>query len=119
MHLSICEWIKIQYPSIIFTSDPSGLRLPIGQAMKLARMRSGSKLPDIWIPEPAGQYHGLFLEVKAETPFKKDGTLYANEHIKEQAIMIGRLEAKGYRAMFVWSLEQAIIEVRKYLKNKV
>jgi DNA-dependent RNA polymerase auxiliary subunit epsilon len=81
-------------------------------------MRSGSKLPDIWIPEPAGIYHGLFLEVKAESPFRKDGALYADDHIKEQAVMIERLKKKGYQAMFVWSLEQAIVEFKKYMQGK-
>lgn len=117
IHISICDWMKIQYPKVIFTSEPSGLRLPIGLATKLARMRSGSKLLDIWIPEPSGKYHGLFLEVKADTPFKKDGSLYAGDHLKEQAEMIERLKKKGYQAMFVWSLEQAVVEVNKYMKG--
>lgn len=103
---------------MIFGSDASGLKLPKGQASKLARMKSGPKLPDMWIAEPSNGYHGLFLEVKAESPFKKDGSLYAGDHLKEQAAMIERLKKKGYQAMFVWSLEQAIVEVNKYMRKQ-
>lgn len=117
IHISICDFIKTQYPDVIFSSEPSGLRLPIGQAKKLARMRSGSKLLDIWIPEPRGPYHGLFFEVKAESPFQKNGSLYSDKHLAEQAKMIERLKKKGYQAMFVWSVEQGVIEMNKYMRQ--
>lgn len=118
IHISICDFIRLQYPDVIFTSESSGMRLTIGQASKLARMRSGSKLADIWIAEPRGSYCGLFLEVKAETPYKKDGELKKSDHLKAQSKMLERLVKKGYQAMFIWSLEQGIVEIRKYMKLK-
>lgn len=114
LHLSICEFIRYQYPQVIFTSEPSGLRLPIGQATKLKRMRSGSKLPDLWILEPRQNYHGLFLEVKTETPKKRDGD-WKTEHIAQQAEVIDKLNNKGYKADFVWSLDQAIEVINDYM----
>lgn len=77
-------------------------------------MRSGSKLPDIWILEPKGNLSGLFLEVKTESVFKRDGSFKAG-HIQEQAEMLARLRKKGYSAMFVWSFEHAKATIDTYM----
>ena len=114
IHIAICNYLRVKYPSVIFTSESSGVRMTIGQAVKLKRMRSGGKLPDLWILEPRGGYHGLFLEIKAEGIFTKTGK-FKTKHIEEQSEMLERLREKGYAATFVVLFDQAKDEIDTYM----
>jgi hypothetical protein len=87
----------------------------MGQAVKAKKMRSGGKLPDLWILEPRGSYHGLFIELKAEPYLKKDGW-FKTPHIKEQAETIVRLMNKGYAATFAVGFDQAKEAIDVYMK---
>ncbi|MFM7855402.1 MAG: hypothetical protein ACKO96_26625, partial [Flammeovirgaceae bacterium] len=102
----VCQYIRKQYPDVIFTSEPSGLRLPIGQAVKLKKLRSGAKLPDLWILEKRGNYGGLFLELKTQPIYNSKGT-FVSLHVKEQAQTIKRLCDKGYQANFAVCFDDA------------
>lgn len=106
IHRQVCQYIRTQYPNVIFTSEPSGLKLPIGLAMKLKRLRSGAKLPDLWIIERRGNYGGLFLELKAEDIHNKKGG-YKSPHIAAQAEVLQRLNSKGYVAFFAVGFDKA------------
>ena len=88
----------------------------MGQAIQLKRLRSGNGFPDITIYESNVKYSALFLEVKKESPFKKDGKLKKSAHLQEQNLMHKRLRAKGYKVLFVWRLEQVIQVLKEYLK---
>ena len=117
LHLAICKYIKLQYPSVIFTSESSGIRLRIGQATLLKRMRSCAGLPDIWILEPRKSYHACLLELKKEgtTIYKKDGDMRKDKHLQEQENILHRLKQKGYFAEFVVGFEQAKAVIDYYL----
>jgi hypothetical protein len=115
IHRQLCQYIRIKYPTVIFTSEPSGLRLPIGQAKKLKELRSGTKLPDLWIIEPRGGYFGLFIEIKANFFFKKNGQ-YKTKHIADQAVMLEKLRNKGYFANFATGFESCRNMIDNYMK---
>ncbi len=115
IHKQICEYIKLQYPDFEFNTDMSGIKLTIGQAKKIKKLRSSRAFPDIVIYEPTTKYCGLFLEVKKETPFKINGDLKKCEHLKEQQIKMDKLIYKGYSCSFVWSLDMAINVINEYL----
>lgn len=115
IHLQVCNYLKLQYPEVIFTSESSGIRLTIGQAVKAKKMRSGSKLPDIWILEPNQYYSGLFIELKAEPHTTSTGK-YKTPHIAEQAHTIEKLLDKGYYATFAVGFDQAKDVIDNYLK---
>lgn len=115
LHIAICDYLRAQYPDVIFTSESSGVRLTIGQAKKAKRMRSGSKLPDIWILEPRHGLCGLFLEVKKESPITNKLT-YKTPHIAEQAKTMERLYKLGYHAQFVWSFDMAKQVIDNYME---
>jgi hypothetical protein len=114
LHIAICNYLKLQYPNVIFTSEASGVRLTIGQAVKLKKMRSGGKLPDLWILEPRGGHHALFLEIKAEGIHKKDGS-FKTKHIEEQNDTIQDLLDKGYYATFVVGFDDAQGTIDDYM----
>jgi len=116
LHKSICDFIKYQYPKIIFNTDASGLKLTIGQSVQIKKLRSSNGFPDIVIYEQSQGYWALFLEVKIETPFKKDGKLKSNKHLEEQNEMHKKLRLKGYKVEFVWTFDNAVKLIRDYLK---
>ena len=106
LHKQICNYIKLQYPKVIFNTDLSGIKLTIGQAVKLKSLRSSRAFPDLFVYEPRGCFKGFFAEIKRDNPYKKDGKLKANDHLKEQAEMIFKLLERGYYGGFYWDFEQ-------------
>jgi len=117
LQISVSEYLKLQYPKVIFTSDSSGLRLPMGLAMKAKRMRSGSGIPDMLILKPSKGYHGLCLELKAKSPYQKNGQLYSDDHLKEQNEVLKNLRKEGYYADFVTGFDEAKRVIDLYFKN--
>lgn len=115
LQIAISRFIKLQYPNVIFTSESSGIRLTMGQAVKAKKQRSKHKLPDMIILQPNKEYHGICFELKKKSPFLKDGSLSTNKHIQEQHKTLKQLSTLGYYTCFVWSLEQAISILKKYL----
>lgn len=117
LHKAICNYIKLQYPKVMFNSDQAGSNMSKAQAGIARVLRSHRGYPDLHIFQAKGKYHGLFLEIKAESPFKKgDGKLKAGDHLKEQQSVITSLNRRGYKSMFVWSLDQAKNEIDAYMK---
>ena len=125
---SLCKalavYLRLQYPKIVYHFDPTGLGLSKAQAGRLKAIQGGRGWPDLFITEPRGNYHGLFLELKAEGTdlFKKrpnkDGTFdFASEHIAEQDAMLERLKAKGYAATFACSFNEAVEIIDAYLST--
>jgi len=114
LQIAVCNYLRLQYPDLIWTSESSGIKLTIGQAVKAKKMRSGDKLPDLWILEPRGSYHGLLIELKAEYPFKKDGTP-KTEHIAKQIETLKRLEDKGYYTDLCCDFDQAKDSIDNYI----
>jgi hypothetical protein len=107
----------------------SGIRLTLGQANQAKGLRSSNGFPDIVIYAKHYEskeitkgycegliYGALFLEVKKETPYKKDGSLKTDEHLFEQAEMHRKLINLGYHACFIWSFDQAKEIIDNYLK---
>jgi len=126
LHRQVCEYLKSQYPGIIFNSDLSGsTKLTMGQAVALKKLRSGRGFPDLQILEPRNGYHSLFIELKAEGTdllkkrmVDKDGyPMWASDHIKEQHEMIERLNELGYKAEFAVGWDEAKKLIDNYLKK--
>jgi hypothetical protein len=102
LHQNICSYIRQQYPKVLFNTDLSGLKLTLGQAVKVKQLRSSNGFPDLMIFYPNKNYHGLFIELKKDGTklYKKDGITPVNEHIKEQFEIIDKLGVLGYCATF-------------------
>lgn len=118
----VADYIRLRYPDVIFHSDfGSGVRLTMGQAIKQKRLNGGRRsYPDMFIAEPVGKHHGLFIELKKDGTriLKKDGTLVADAHIREQADMLQKLERRGFKAYFAVGFEQAKQIIDEYLGGK-
>ena len=79
--------------------------------------KSGFKIPDLLILEPNKEFAGLMIELKIESPYKLNGQIKTNEHLKGQAKSINILNGKGYYACFIWDFESAKNLIDKYLKE--
>jgi len=113
----VCDYLRTAYPKILFNSDMAGaMKLTIGQASQISRLRSNKGYPDIAIYEPRNGYAGLFIELKkqGERLAKMNGEP-ATEHIQEQRNCINLLKAKGYSANFCIGWDQAKETIDAYL----
>lgn len=77
--------------------------------VKLKKTGLKSGVPDLFIPISNENYHGLFIELKSAS-----GKLSDN-----QKIWINDLNKNGYKAVVCFSIDDAIIIINKYMKNKV
>lgn len=115
------DFLKSNYPNILFRVAVDGVRLSIGTAVKLKKngilQRS---LPDIEIFFPTIKYHGLFIEMKITNRklFKKDGS-YIDEHTKEQSLILKRFNEIGYYASFGIGYEHAKNILVAYINNNI
>jgi len=111
LHRAVCDYLRLQYPDVLFNSDLSGsMKLTIGQAKALKYLRSNRGWPDIFIAEPRGGFAGFFLELKQE------GKIYETRHVKEQKQMIERLKDKGYFAFMAAGFDEAKKVIDAYMK---
>ena len=115
LQIAVCTYIRLNYPSVIFTSESSGVRLTMGQAVKAKKMRSYHKLPDLWILEPKGHICGLMIELKVGNPYKKNGQP-KTPHFEEQLKTLTLLKKKRYMAEVCTSFEVAKDLIDSYLK---
>jgi len=120
IHKQVCQYIRMQYPGILFNSDMAGaMKLTIGQAVQIKSLRSNRGFPDIAIYEPRGNYHGLFIELKkdGEKLFKRDGITPITDHVAEQMKCMEELSKRGYFCCFCIGFDHAKLMINNYLKT--
>jgi hypothetical protein len=107
--IQLCDYIRHNYPNVIFNSDHSGIRVGQGLANKVKKLHSENGIPDLNIDEPRGGWFGLKIELKAtgNSPFRVSGMLKDNEHLRKQWKMLMRLELNGYLAGFCTGFDEA------------
>jgi glycerophosphoryl diester phosphodiesterase len=120
LQVALCRYLSYQYPDVLFLSDTiASLKLTPAQASRNKKIQKVSfSTPDLLILEPRNGYSGLFIELKVETPFKKNGEIKAstNDHLKNQLESIEKLKAKGYFACFSWGFDMTKEIMDNYLK---
>lgn len=116
LQIAVATYLKLQYPNVIFTAEGSGLPLSKAQAGMSKAMRSSSGLPDMIILSPQKNYHGLCIELKVKSPYKKNGELLKSEHLAEQEQILDRLQNLGYLAVFATGFNAAKEMIDLYFK---
>lgn len=137
LYEQIARYLQLQYPDVIYRFDiAADLKLTPGQAAKRKRLHPERGYPDLFIAEPKntkvktaldGGYSlvkiktlgGLYLKIKTESnsPYKKDGTLKKDKHLDEQAEMLEKLRARGYKAEFGVGIEECKKIIDEYLRS--
>ena len=119
-----CKTIKWARMATLFDSrlnllhgDSSGVRVPIGCAVKMKRAGAIKGWPDLFLAAPIiswngneqVEYHGLFLELKRRKGGKVD---------PEQAEIHRLLREQGYRVEVCHGSDQAIKVIMDYLGSQ-
>lgn len=118
------KWFRLKYKGVLILAIPNGayLHKSVGdtegifpyqrktsrvnfQAMRLLREGLVPGIPDLFVAKPAGEYGGLFIEMKSET-----GRLS-----EKQENMIGKLRKAGYCVEVCKSFDNFIDVVNKYM----
>lgn len=126
LYKQIAQYLQLQYPGAIYRFDlAADMKLTVGQASRHKALHPHRGYPDLFIAcvRTIGDryYHGLFLELKREGTriLKKDGTLVADQHIREQHALLVELEERGYMARFAVGFDQAKQIIDEYLGGHV
>lgn len=121
----VCQYIQAQYPKIRFMSDTIAfIKLTFPQQGRNKMIQcNGFKCPDLLIFSTriveGERFSGLFIELKAETPYKTDGfTLKKNEHVEAQSKELDNLASEGYFTTFAWSFDMCKSIIDKYLRGE-
>lgn len=116
----LARWLQYQYPNVIYRFDlAADLKLTMGQARKHKELHPKRGYPDLFIAEPRGKYHGMYVELKADgnSPYKRNGELKKSEHLQEQSDFIHSLKQRDYFAVFATGFDEATTLISQYLKG--
>lgn len=115
---AIAQYMRLQYPDVLFHYDYAGLNLSKAQAGQMKAIQGERGYPDLFIAKSHRIFRGMFLEIKAISPYLKDGkTLKADKHLKEQQGNHIKLIREGYYADFVTGFDDAKRLIDSYLKE--
>lgn len=119
LHAQVADYLKLQYPRVLWRSDMAGVRLTPLQASKAKRVQHSRAFPDLFIYEAKQGKYGLALELKRDgtTIYLKNGNLTANPHIREQAAVLDQLREAGYAAEFGVGFDQCKQIIDRYLTD--
>lgn len=119
LQVQICKWLDSQYPKVLYLSDTiSAVKLTFPQQLRnKAIQKEGFKCPDLLILKPNKTYHGLFIELKVKSSYKKDGTLLKNKHLEYQQKTINDLNLNNYYSCFSWGFEMTKEIIEDYLND--
>jgi len=135
LYTMLADYLRYNYKDIIWRFDlAADLKLTIGQARKHKRLQQHRGYPDLFIAEPKTfatisntidgvkvstklQISGLVIELKKAGTriYKKDGTLVADQHIREQFDILEQLRKRGYMAEFACGFDEAKKIIDGYL----
>lgn len=75
---------------------------------------------DIFIAEPRGAYHGLFIELKREGSgaILKSGKFSSDKKLQGEVAFLKRQRDKGYKAEMAIGYDQAMGIINEYLGIK-
>lgn len=99
---SICRYIKLRYPKAKFRTDKDG-QFAIRKTLADKKIQASAKgFPDLIIREARKGFKGLVIELKAEdaSPFRKDGSLKDDEHLRDQQEWLDWFNNLGCKATF-------------------
>ena len=121
LHNIVCMYLDLKFPNVLYITDLSGIKLPMGLAVKAKKQRHKSlKIPDITIVHPSGDYHGLAIEIKnsKSDAYRVDGTLRQEKHIQKQNKTLKHLRSIGYKAEFGCGLDHCRKLIDDYFKHQ-
>lgn len=89
-----------------FFHCPNDGKRSVGSALRLRAMGLSKGVPDIFIPWPCGEYHGMFVEMKSKTGGRVS---------PEQSEWLDLLNRLGYFAVVAHGAAEAIQYFEEYI----
>jgi hypothetical protein len=118
LYRDVAAYLRLQYPKVMYHFDLTGLNLSKAQAGQMKAIQHSSGYPDLFICEPRGDYHGLFIELKAEgTRIWKADKTPASDHIAEQMDRLNDLTDRGYDCYIIAGFEYVKQVIDEYLNK--
>lgn len=121
----VSQFLKLQYPNLIYRFDVSDLKLSMPQAMRNKKLQMKDRgYPDLFLAFPSKGFHGLYIELKKDRSevYKKDGTFKRKWnrktqscHVAEQNTILKRLNDLGYKAVYGFGFIDSITKIKEYL----
>jgi hypothetical protein len=106
--VTLIAWYRITYKNELLVAIPNGGKRHIKTAIAMKQEGVSKGFPDIFLPVPNSQFHGLFIEMKRQ----KGGTLS-----KEQKAWIEYLNSAGYQAVMCKGFLEAKEVIECYLSD--
>ena len=115
----VCKYLELRYPNVPYLSDTiANVKLNIIQATRNKSIqKNGFKCPDLIILQPNYYHAGLFIELKIKTPYKQNGELKKDDHLKGQQESINQLNELGYFASFAVGFDEAREIIDEYMSH--
>lgn len=108
--IALFQWVNLQshkYPLLeLLYHIPNGGKRDIGTARKLKAEGVRAGIPDLCLPVSKGEYHGLYIELKAGK----------NKPTANQCEWIEKLSKQGYYVAVCWGFEECRKVLIDYLK---
>ena len=109
---ALFEWAAYsagKYPELrLLYHCPNGGRRDVIEAYNLKRQGTKAGVPDICLPVARGQFHGLYLELKAVGGRVQDS----------QREWLDALSQQGYKAVLAFGFDEARAAIEDYLKGE-
>lgn len=109
IQVACVNWFRYQYPKSLIYAVPNGGQRNAVVAAKLKAEGVLSGVPDLFVAEPKGNYHGLYVEMKNGTAGK------VSESQKE---VMYKLTEKGYACVVCRSFDEFEAAVTDYMRGK-
>ena len=107
IQIQVADWLRDKYPHVLFTAGLGGLRLSVGQAVKIKRMGYRNGTPDLQIWEPTESWRALFIELKREKGIASK---------EQRAFQIAAMKRR-YLYEICYGYGQTIATIKNYLEQ--
>jgi hypothetical protein len=106
--VTLVTWYRRTYKNELLVAIPNGGKRHIKTALAMKQEGVSKGFPDLFLPVPNSQFHGLFIEMKRQ----KGGTLS-----KEQKAWLDYLNSAGYQAVVCKGFLEAKEAIKCYLSD--
>lgn len=107
--VSTIQWYDRAYNDGLLVAIPNGGKRHIKTAMAMKQEGASKGFPDLFLPVPTSQYHGLFIEMKRQ----KGGRVSP-----DQKKWLDYLQGAGYLAVVCKGFEEAKGVITDYLEKE-
>jgi hypothetical protein len=118
IQLSVCDYLKIKYPGILFISNMLCLPMSPGMRQQAIKLNSQHAHADLFIVKPKQNYYGAYAEIKRSRAeiYNQRGEIRSAQHITDQREVLVRYQTMGYHAAFTCGYNETIQFIDDYLQ---